>query len=111
MGTTKSSGRDFDDKWARGEFEIVEKENIPIGALWLSDEGDHWRLREIFLLPEHQGGGLGSQLIEEVISQARTEQKPLRLRTLKQNRALQLYLRLGFHPIEEEGEKVWLQID
>ena len=53
-------------------------------------------LSEIQLLPAYQGKGFGSNLVRELIDDARTKCLPLRLRVLKQNHARELYLRLGF---------------
>jgi GNAT superfamily N-acetyltransferase len=100
----------FEDDWARGGFEIVSRGDDPVGALWTTDEGDFLRLREIFLLPRYQGGGIGAMLIREEIRRARSAGKPLRLRVVKGNRAIGLYRRLGFVPCGGEGERLWMEI-
>ena len=57
---------------------------------------------EIFLLlvelaPTHQGRGIGSRLIQQILDRASVEGKPLALNVLEVNRrAYALYRRLGF---------------
>ncbi len=106
----ESIARGFAEKWAAGGFEIVERGGVAIGALWTSDEGDHLRLREVFLLPEEQGRGVGTALVREEIARAHAQGKALRLRALRANRAAALYRRLGLTECGDEGEKVWMEI-
>jgi ribosomal protein S18 acetylase RimI-like enzyme len=56
----------------------------------------------IQLLPQHQGRGIGTSLIDVLFKEARDEGKRLTLQVLKVNdRARQLYERLGFSTVEE----------
>jgi ribosomal protein S18 acetylase RimI-like enzyme len=51
----------------------------------------------IYILPEFQNRGLGSRLVEEVLTQARESGRPVTLQVLKVNKpARRLYERLGF---------------
>ena len=104
-----TQARNFDEKWQRAGFEIVEVAGTPVGAIWTTDQGDHLRLREVFLLPEWQGRGLGSHLVRQELGKARRRCKPLRLSLLRMNRARSLYERLGFSVCGEEETKLWMQ--
>jgi GNAT superfamily N-acetyltransferase len=86
----------LEDTWPQSRYQILETGGQPIGVIWLSEEGDHIWLREIQIVPEHQGKGIGSKLIAEFISHASALGKPLRLRVLKSSRAKSLYERMGF---------------
>lgn len=56
----------------------------------------------IELLPEVQGCGLGSEIIQDLQAEAGQKQLPIRLQVIKANdRAHRLYLRLGFKDIGE----------
>ena len=99
----------FNEKWEQADFEIVEFAGEPIGAIWVTDEGEYFRLRELFLLPDHQGKGIGTQLVEQELARARRLHKPLRLRVLRENRAHVLYERLGFAVIDEEESTFWME--
>jgi GNAT superfamily N-acetyltransferase len=66
------------------------------GGVWIEEKAAHLQLREIQLLPDFRGFGIGTELIRHCIDTAKTEKKPLRLRVLKTNPAVRLYERLGF---------------
>ncbi|MDP3062545.1 MAG: GNAT family N-acetyltransferase, partial [Chloroflexota bacterium] len=55
------------------------------------------KVNQLFVLPEHQGKGIGHRSMLLIIEEARQLGLPVRLRTLKVNpRALAFYQRLGF---------------
>jgi GNAT superfamily N-acetyltransferase len=55
------------------------------------------KVNQLFLLPEHQGQGIGRRCMLAVMEEARGLGLPVRLRVLKVNpRALAFYGRLGF---------------
>jgi GNAT superfamily N-acetyltransferase len=100
--------RNFNGKWQRAEFYVVERAGEAIGAICTADEYDHVRLNGVFLVPGHQGQGLGSQLVQQALCRARDVGKPLRLRVLKHNLARALYARLGFTVCGETETQFWM---
>lgn len=46
--------------------------------------------------PDHQGRGLGTELLRRVLARADARRLPVRLQVLKGNPARRLYRRLGF---------------
>jgi len=87
----------FSKKWIPEKFEIVEIAGRAIGCIRVDDWPEDVFLSEIQILPEFQGRGIGSALIQGEIARAQLRQKPLRLEVLKSNdRARVLYERLGF---------------
>lgn len=76
--------------------EIVELEGRPIGCLKIERRAGEIRLQRVFLLPAHQNRGLGSQLVRELLAEARAAGLPVRLRVFRVNPAQRLYRRLGF---------------
>ena len=87
----------FSKQWIPERFEILEIDGQAIGCIRVDDRPDHLWLEEIQLLPEFQGRGLGSGLVQGEIARARLLQRPVRLQVLKSNvRARALYERLGF---------------
>ena len=58
---------------------------------------DEFHLAGIYLLPGHQGQGVGSAVIMDIIEEASKRQLPVTLQVLKVNpRAQALYEKLGF---------------
>ena len=89
--------RDFEQKWSRTSYQIIDYSGKNIGAISKTDHDDHVFLNEIQLLPEFQGQGIGSALITQELDRVEMMDIPMRLRVLKQNRqARKLYERLGF---------------
>lgn len=86
----------FERKWANQGYRIILRGGEEIGAIWTTEESDCICLHEILLMPAWQGQGIGTQLVQAVIEQARSKQKPIRLTVLKASRARFLYERLGF---------------
>ena len=99
----------FNEKWESADFEVIERTGERVGAIWTTDEGEYLRLREVFLLPEYQGQRIGTQLVEQELARARRQNKPLRLRVLRESRARVLYERFGFAVVEEEESTLWME--
>jgi len=87
----------------RAKFEVVLKNNEPIGRLYVDRREDEIRLIDIALLPKHRNQGIGTSLLLELIDEAKKADKPLRIHVEKYNPALQLYLRMGFREIKDTG--------
>jgi GNAT superfamily N-acetyltransferase len=88
--------RFFDCGWADARHEIVLCDGEPCGYVCVEDRADDVHVRELVILPEFQGRGIGSALLGEAIARARGRGVPVRLGTFHRNRAAELYRRLGF---------------
>lgn len=86
----------FAAKVARLPFEVAELAGQPVAAVSASIHADHVFLDELLVLPQFQDRGFGADLLEREIRRAREHGLPLRLHTLRQNRALRLFERHGF---------------
>ncbi|WP_185859197.1 GNAT family N-acetyltransferase [Vreelandella populi] len=99
----------FDEKWHQGGFEVLQLNGTSVGAVWVTNEGAFLQLREIFLAPENQGRGIGSQVVRQELEKAQAVGMSLRLRVLKQSRAIALYERLGFTRCGETQDQYWME--
>jgi ribosomal protein S18 acetylase RimI-like enzyme len=88
--------RDFPEAVDRIIFEKEPDGERPLGRLIASATAAELRLVDIALLPEQQGRGLGTALIEDLQRQAASRRVPLRLQVRPGNPAFRLYSRLGF---------------
>lgn len=86
----------FAAKIARLPFDVGELAGRPVAAVSVSVHADHVFLNDLLVLPEFQDRGIGSDLLEREIGRARRLGLPLRLHTLRLNRALGLFERHGF---------------
>lgn len=76
--------------------EVVECEGRRIGCLKVERRPNEIVLQRVFLLPAFQNRGIGTRLVRELLSEARSSGMPIRLRVFKVNPAQELYRRLGF---------------
>lgn len=84
-----------------GNMNIVYLEDKKIGVVGLEEHSGFLWLKEVFLLPEYQGKGIGSHIVTAAIDKARKSGKEIRLQTLKANLdAKKLYERHGFNVTE-----------
>jgi ribosomal protein S18 acetylase RimI-like enzyme len=82
---------------------VVEHGGRAVGRLYIEEWGSQLRIIDIALLPDAQGQGFGSALLEDVFARARTEQKKVSIHVEKNNPAMRLYERLGFTKVEDKG--------
>ena len=81
---------------------IIMSEGRDIGLVATREADDGVHLLQLFLLPEAQGKGIGSQVLAEVLGEARRVQRLVVLRVLKSNpRAKAFYERHGFALVGE----------
>jgi ribosomal protein S18 acetylase RimI-like enzyme len=92
-----------------GNLRIIERDGTPMGIQLVEREKDHIALQQIFLLPECQGTGVGSELVRRLMEESRASGLPLRLRVLRVNPAQRLYLRLGFRVVRMTDERYFME--
>ena len=86
----------FGKKLQSVQFRIVLLGNQPVGAVSSTEHDDHIFLNELLILPEFQNRGIGSRVLASELRHADLLGKPIRLHTLRLNRAQELYKRHGF---------------
>lgn len=88
--------------WERGDIYIVELESGQVGMIQLHDHADILEVGEVQIQPSHQGRGIGSRLLRDVIARAHAQMKAVSLSTgLANLRAVRLYERLGFQHVSQ----------
>ncbi len=90
--------REFERRFSSAPYCIIEsKFEQPIGTLCVEHRADCHYILELQLVPEAQGRGIGTAIVQMVIENARKECLPVRLSVVPANeRAQRLYERLGF---------------
>jgi GNAT superfamily N-acetyltransferase len=92
-----------------GQTQIVEVAGTAVGTQLVERSTREIRLLQLFILPEHQGQGIGSALVQRLIQEARERRLPLRLRVLQVNPAQRFYKRLGFTVVTATPEHVYME--
>lgn len=79
------------------DFRIVNQNGMDVGIMAIVTASDGIKINQLFLLPEHQGRGIGEACMRLIMDEARQAALPVHLRVMKVNpRARTFYERLGF---------------
>lgn len=93
------------------DFRVINLAGTDIGIMAVVVLGDCLKMNQLFLLPEHQGMGIGSKCMLLIMEEARELGLPLRLRVLKVNpRAQAFYKRLRFVRVGETDTHVLMEL-
>lgn len=90
-------------------YDVVLVDGQPAGRLYVARWPEEIRIMDVALLPEFRGRGVATRLIRELFDEARAAGKTVTIHVERQNRALDLYRRLGFEPVEDRGVYVFLR--
>ena len=85
--------------------QIIRCDGEEIGCIALIEESGTLLLEKLYILPSHQGRGVGTWLLRCIIERARTSRKSIQLRVLRVNPAQQFYERNGFKTDRSSDER------
>ncbi|KAB5626855.1 GNAT family N-acetyltransferase [Pseudomonas putida] len=92
----------FDEAWSWREQWLVKAGEQVLGFCSLSQDRQALFIRELHLLPEHRGHGVGTWVLEQLAGWAAQRRLPLlRLMVFRSNPARRLYTRSGFVEVGE----------
>lgn len=94
--------------WQVRRPEIIVFDGQDVGTLEYFRQEDHYHVGEFYLLPEYQRRGIGTELLERMLSRADHDGLPVRLEVLKINPARGLYERHGFLICGETETHFWM---
>jgi ribosomal protein S18 acetylase RimI-like enzyme len=89
--------------YAGASLDVVTVDGVPAGRLYVDRRPDELRVIDIALLPEFRGAGLGTRLLRPLLDEAAARGVPVTIHVEHSNRAMSLYRRLGFEPVEDAG--------
>jgi ribosomal protein S18 acetylase RimI-like enzyme len=89
------------------DFLLVTRMGDPAGRIAVHRGDAAFHLIDIALLPAWRGQGIGGRLIADLLGEAGSASKLVRLHVETSSRALNLYRRLGFAPVKIQGIR-WL---
>lgn len=95
--------------WHR--FQIITVGSISVGAACLVESTSAIDLEMIFIDPQFQRKGIGTDFVVKLLLRARNSRRYVRLRVLKVNPARALYERLGFVAVGQDSATVEMQAE
>jgi GNAT superfamily N-acetyltransferase len=93
----------YSSTFPAAEHTIILIEELPVGRTLINRAANEYRLVDIVLLPQYCGTGIGTRLLLDLLADASAANVVVRLNVRKENRALNLYRRLGFVVIADDG--------
>ncbi len=89
---------------------LIYQDEKVVGMIKKIDRKAYSEVLQFQLLPDYQGKGIGKRLLNDIISEAKTNSKSVRLSVLKKNPAFLLYKQLGFEVIGEDKLEYFMEI-
>jgi GNAT superfamily N-acetyltransferase len=96
-------------QYPQGEHRLILADDQPVGRIYTAENEDEIRILDVTVLPGLRGAGIGTPLINDLLSRAKEVGKPVRIYVETFNRSRRLFERLGFRVIEEDGMNVLLE--
>ncbi len=101
----------FQEKFDPSKRKVLQWQGQDIGTISVCEEEEELYLALIAILPQFQGRGWGTAVVQELIHQAQQAGKTFTLHVLKTNPdAQKLYERLGLQIVAEEETKFKMQL-
>ena len=90
-------------------LDVILVDGALAGRLYVHRGPSDIRIMDIALAPDFRGGGLGTELLSGLISEAESSGRKLSIHVEMNNPARSLYDRLGFRPAGEHGVYVLVE--
>jgi ribosomal protein S18 acetylase RimI-like enzyme len=99
----------FAEQWNVDDVQIITLERRNVGWVQADETASEVFLQQLFVLPEYQGRGIGSRVLQTLLKHWESRAKPVVLNVLKNNPARRLYERHGFTVVGEVGVKLQMR--
>ena len=93
----------YREHYPNATHSIILRDDIRLGRLYVLRDKDAIRILDITILPAYRGAGVGTSLIRPLLEEADQSKRSVQIYVETFNPSLQLFQRLGFKPIAEEG--------
>ena len=94
-------------RFASQAFRVICAPEGDVGILATKCDSGDLTVKQLFILPEHQGKGIGSACMEQVIKEAKAKRQTVNLQVLRINdRAIAFYYRMGFRNTDQTDTHV-----
>ncbi|HKO62062.1 MAG TPA: GNAT family N-acetyltransferase [Pyrinomonadaceae bacterium] len=101
-------------KYPTADHDIIYDGDVPVGRLYVARMENEIRIVDVTLLTRYRRNGLGTQLITDLMNEATTTRRPLRIYVESFNPSLALFERLGFQRTAEHGMHLlmeWMPVE
>ena len=99
----------FRKRWVASEVQIIASDDADAGWLQTRMDGSALFLVQLFIAKMCQGRGIGTEVMQILISTAERARQAMTLGVVKTNPALRLYKRLGFYVTGDDERKYFMR--
>lgn len=100
---------EYKSKFPGAAFQVIIFNKRSAGRFYTWENNMEMRLIDITLLPQFRGKGIGTALLADLIKRSGKVQKKISLHVDPLSPALNLYLRLGFIHIKNNGRLYYME--
>lgn len=93
----------YQSYYPSAKHQIIERAGQAVGRLYVLRADDFTRILDLTIMPEFRNARIGTQILEDLMSEVASAGKPLHINVESFNPSLRLFERLGFKKIEENG--------
>jgi GNAT superfamily N-acetyltransferase len=93
----------YSQAYKDAEFNLILLDDKPVGRLYIWRTETQIRIMDIALLPDFQGKGVGTKILQSIIQESEKSGKKVTIHVEYFNPALRLYERLGFKKVDDSG--------
>ncbi len=93
----------YRERYPNASFDLIKFNDSPVGRLYLAELADEIRIIDLTFLPAHFDPKIFVSLIEEILQKAAQVGKPVRIYLEDYNPQTEIFVRLGFQKIDEQG--------
>ena len=93
----------YESEYPGAEFQMILVAGEPAGRLYVHRREREIRIMDIALLPECRRRGIGTALLNEILSEGQRTARPVTIHVESFNPAQRLYERLGFKKVASNG--------
>lgn len=86
-----------------GSFDLIKLQDETAGRLFQAELDDEIRIIDITILPQFRNRGISTLLLSEVLESGTNKQKPVTIYLDKYSPAQNLFSRLDFIPVADDG--------
>jgi ribosomal protein S18 acetylase RimI-like enzyme len=104
-----AQNRNLRERWNVEEVRIITSDGTNVGWMQSSIQDGARYLEQIYIDTPFQNRGIGTDIINGLIDEAKLDRRPVTLGVVKTNPALRLYKRLGFRITREDDRKFYMR--
>jgi ribosomal protein S18 acetylase RimI-like enzyme len=93
----------YKGSFPEGEHRIILVGNLRAGRIYVASSDREIRILDLTILPQYRDSGIGTSILQDILTEAKALNRPVRIYVESFNRSLRLFQRLGFRKADEAG--------